>query len=118
MRKDWSSQTSYYISEIELKLKEMGVLETVDKNNLELLGDALEIYEMARRDVRVNGITVKEGPYTRQNPSLQIMRQQQAMILSFLKEFSVTCRGRRLLAQSDTADEETPLSKLIDMMEE
>lgn len=117
MRSNWSKSTKEYIQNIEDKMREMGVLETVDKDNFNLLGDAIEIYNRARKEVDEKGITVQEGPYTRQNPALQIMRQQQAIILSFLKEFSVTCRGRRLLVKDEFGkEEETPLATFLDMV--
>lgn len=118
IRNEWSQETKDYIIEVNNTLTSMGVLESVDMKNIILLGDAYDLYLQARENVRNEGLTIGVGDRQRQNPNLVIARQQQAMVLSYLKELNITCRGRRLLANSEMKSDETPLSAFLDMCKE
>ena len=118
IRNEWSQETKDYIIEVNNTLTSMGVLESVDMKNIVLLGDAYDLYLQARENVRNEGLTIGVGDRQRQNPNLVIARQQQAMVLSYLKELNITCRGRRLLANSEMKADETPLSAFLDMCKE
>jgi phage terminase small subunit len=118
IRTDWSDETKAYITEVNNTLTSMGVLESVDSKNIILLGDAYDMYLQAKANVREQGLTIGKGDRMRQNPNLVIARQQLAMVLSYLKELNITCRGRRLLANSEMKANETPLSAFLDMCKE
>lgn len=118
IRKEWRDETKEYITEVNTTLENMGVLEGVDTKNIVLLGDAYDLYLEARENVRIEGLTIGTGDRQRQNPNLVIARQQQAMVLSYLKELNITCRGRRLLANSEMKADETPLSAFLEMAKE
>jgi phage terminase small subunit len=118
IREEWRKETKDYITEVNNTLDNMGVLEGVDTKNIVLLGDAYDLYLQARENVNVEGLTIGVGDRQRQNPNLVIARQQQAMVLSYLKELNITCRGRRLLANSEMKTEETPLSEFLNMVKE
>lgn len=118
IRTDWSDETKAYITEVNNTLTSMGVLESVDSKNIILLGDAYDMYLQAKANVREQGLTIGKGDRMRQNPNLVIARQQLAMVLSYLKELNITCRGRRLLANSDMKTNETPLSAFLDLCKE
>jgi P27 family predicted phage terminase small subunit len=118
IRDEWSDETKEYIKEVNNTLTNMGVLESVDMKNIVLLGDAYDMYLQAKDNVRQQGLTIGHGDRERQNPNLVIARQQQAMVLSYLKELNITCRGRRLLANSEMKADETPLSAFLDLCKE
>ena len=118
IREEWRKETKDYITEVNNTLDNMGVLEGVDTKNIVLLGDAYDLYLQARENVSAEGLTIGVGDKQRQNPNLVIARQQQAMVLSYLKELNITCRGRRLLANSEMKADETPLSTFLDMVKE
>lgn len=118
IRDEWRKETKDYITEVNNTLDNMGVLEGVDTKNIVLLGDAYDLYLQARENVSAEGLTIGVGDKQRQNPNLVIARQQQAMVLSYLKELNITCRGRRLLANSEMKADETPLSTFLDMVKE
>ena len=118
IRDEWSDETKEYIREVNNTLTNMGVLESVDMKNIVLLGDAYDMYLQAKDNVRQQGLTIGHGDRERQNPNLVIARQQQAMVLSYLKELNITCRGRRLLANSEMKADETPLSAFLDLCKE
>lgn len=118
IRDEWKKETKDYITEVNTTLENLGVLEGVDTKNIVLLGDAYDLYLQARENVSAEGLTIGVGDRQRQNPNLVIARQQQAMVLSYLKELNITCRGRRLLANSEMKADETPLSTFLDMVKE
>lgn len=118
IREEWREETKNYIAEVNNTLDGLGVMENVDAKNIVLLGDAYDLYLQARENVRVEGLTIGHGDRQRQNPNLVIARQQQAMVLSYLKELNITCRGRRLLANSEMKADETPLSAFLEMAKE
>lgn len=118
IREDWKKETKDYIVEVNNTLDSLGVLEGVDTKNIVLLGDAYDLYLQARENVANEGLTIGKGTTLRQNPNLVIARQQQAMVLSYLKELNITCRGRRLLANSELKTDETPLSEFLNMAKE
>jgi phage terminase small subunit len=118
IREEWSDETKEYITEVNNTLTTLGVLESVDIKNIILLGDAYDMYLIAKDNVRREGLTIGNGDRQRQNPNLVIARQQQAMVLSYLKELNITCRGRRLLANSELKTQETPLNDFLEMCKE
>ena len=118
IREEWKKETKDYITEVNTTLENLGVLEGVDTKNIVLLGDAYDLYLQARENVSAEGLTIGVGDKQRQNPNLVIARQQQAMVLSYLKELNITCRGRRLLANSEMKADDTPLSTFLDMVKE
>ena len=118
IREEWKKETKDYITEVNTTLENLGVLEGVDTKNIVLLGDAYDLYLQARENVNAEGLTIGQGDRQRQNPNLVIARQQQAMVLSYLKELNITCRGRRLLANSEMKADETPLSTFLDMVKD
>lgn len=118
LRSDWREETKTYIQEVNDTLQKMGVLEGVDTKNIILLGDAYDMYLQAKSIVKKEGLTIGKGDRLRQNPALVIARQQMALVLSYLKELNITCRGRRLLANSDMKTDDTPLAEFLNLTKE
>mgnify|MGYP003293311778 CR=1 FL=1 len=61
IRTDWSDETKAYITEVNNTLTSMGVLESVDSKNIILLGDAYDMYLLAKENVREQGLTIGKG---------------------------------------------------------
>ena len=111
----WSKETTEYIDAVQAQLEKLGVLEETDKRNLKFLGDAVDLYSMARQQLLEEGITVYDNNNRKvANPAFSVMRSQQAMITALFKELSISTRQRRMLAKDEIIDEQTPLGNLIE----
>lgn len=118
-RDNWHPYAKEYIEKVEQTLTDMGCFEEVDGYNLDLLGDSITLYLKAKEELDKNGLTVidQHGRMVA-NPCVGLVKNQQGVIISFMKELSLSLRQRRFLMKDNMASEETPIGQLFDMLNE
>lgn len=117
-RESWHPYAKTYIDKVEETFKKMGCFEDVDKFNLDLLGDSLTLYLKAKEELDRNGLVVTDNKGRMvANPCVGLIKNQQGVIISFMKELSLSLRQRRFLLNSEMVKEDDPISKLFEDME-
>lgn len=114
-----SEKTKRYIEVIEKQLSDSGILEDADRENLQFLAEAVELYHRGLEELENSGLTVtdQKGRVVA-NPAFSIVRSSQSTITALLKELSISARQRRMMVKDNMVSEESPLSQLFDMIED
>lgn len=90
-------------------------LQQVDEAALRLLEDTFNLYLMAQKDIRENGITITSD---RNNisisPSVTISRNCITQLIPLLQEFGCTVKSRSKLSIDDVKIEASPLDRFIE----
>jgi len=116
---NYKEKAENYIKIVRNQMESIGVLEEVDKQNLELLKYQVELYYRALEDLDENGLTTKDKhgkPIT--NPSFSIQRSAIQNITSLLRELSISARQRRFLTRDDIIVNEDPMDEFLNKMNE
>lgn len=114
-----SQETKDYIEKVKRQMEDLGVLEEVDKDNLDLLGSQVELYIRSMRDLDENGLTcIDQKNRTVANPSFSISRSCMTQITALLKELSLSCRQRRLLTKDSMITDSSPLDDFVEKVGE
>lgn len=114
----YCEETERYMSVIENQMKNIGVLEDADIENLKLLKIQIELYYRAVEDLEKNGLTAidKVGRST-VNPAFNIQRSAMANILGLMKELSISARQRRLLTDAGQIDPVDPMDEFLEKIQ-
>lgn len=115
----YKEKADNYIKIVQKQMESIGVLEEVDKQNLELLKFQVELYYRALEELDQNGLTSKDKngrPCT--NPAFSIQRSAIQNITSLLRELSISARQRRFLIQNEIITEEDPMDVFLNKMNE
>lgn len=113
-RDNWHPYAKEYIEKVEQTLTEMGCFEEVDAFNLDLLGDSLTLYLRAKEELDKNGLVVTDQKGRKvANPCVGLVKNQQGVIISFMKELSISLRQRRFLVRDNMGDDDSPMDDLF-----
>ena len=116
---DYKEKAENYIKIVKKQMESIGVLEEVDKQNLELMRYQVELYYRALDELDKNGLTSvdKNGkPCT--NPAFSIQRSAMQNITSLLRELSISARQRRFLTRDEIINEQDPMDEFLSRVNE
>lgn len=106
-----------YIKVVTKQMESIGVLEDVDKQNLELLKQQVNLYYWALEDIEKNGITARDKVNRATvNPAFNVQRSAIQNITSLLRELSISARQRRFLIQNELVKESDPMDEFLNRM--
>ncbi len=90
-------------------------LRQVDEAALRLLEDTYNLYLLAQKDIKANGITMKSDRGNSSiSPSVTIARNCITQILPLLQEFGCTIKSRSKIPSIEEVKIESPLDKFIE----
>lgn len=113
----FSEKTEHYIDVIREQMESIGVLEEVDKENLEFLKSQVELYHRAMDDIENKGLTVTDTKNrTVVNPAFTVQRSAMCNIIALMKELSLSARQRRFLIQNELIKESDPMDEFLNSM--
>ena len=114
-----SEKTKKYIEVIEKQLSDSGILEDADRENLQFLAEAVELYHRGLDALEEGGLIVtdQKGRVVA-NPAFSIVRSSQSTITALLKELSVSARQRRLMTKDAMIDDSSPLDDFVEKVGE
>ena len=115
----YKEKADNYIKIVKQQMESIGVLEEVDKQNLELLKYQVELYYRALEELDENGLTSRDKngkPCT--NPAFSIQRSAITNITALLRELSISARQRRFLTRDEIINEEDPMDAFLNKMNE
>ena len=114
---DYKEKAENYIKIVKKQMENIGVLEEVDEQNLDLLKYQVQLYYRALDELDNNGLTSydKNGkPCT--NPAFSIQRSAIQNITSLLRELSISARQRRFLTSEGIINETDPMDEFLSKM--
>lgn len=112
----YKEKAERYINIVKKQMETIGVLEDVDKENLELLRAQVSLYYQALEELEKNGLIV-DGPKGKtQNPAFTIERSAIQNITSLLRELSISARQRRFLTRDEMITETDPMDVFLEKM--
>jgi len=112
----YKEKADNYIKIVRKQMESIGVLEDVDKENLELLRAQVSLYYQALEELEAHGLIV-DGPRGKtQNPAFAIERSAIQNITSLLRELSISARQRRFLTRDDIISEVDPMDEFLNKM--
>lgn len=115
----YKEKAENYIKIVKTQMESIGVLEEVDKQNLELLKYQVELYYRALEDLDVNGLTARDKQNrVTTNPAFNIQRSAIQNITSLLRELSISARQRRFLTRDEIINEVDPMDEFLNKMNE
>ena len=113
-----SEETKNYIEGVKEQMKNLGVFEETDGENLDLLASQIELYIRSMRELDEKGMVVTDQKGRMiANPCFSISRSCMTQITSLIKELSISTRQRRLLSKDSMTAESSPLDDFVDKIQ-
>lgn len=112
----YKEKADNYIKIVEKQMESIGVLEDVDKENLNLLKTQVQLYYQALEEIETNGLIVKSPRGMVQNPAFSIERSAIQNITALLRELSISARQRRFLTRDEIIKEDDALDEFLNIM--
>ena len=114
----YKEKADNYIKIVKKQMESIGVLEEVDKENLELLRAQVSLYYQALEELDTNGLIVTGAKGRMPNPAFSIERSAIQNITSLLRELSISARQRRFLTRDEIINEEDPMDEFLSKMQQ
>ena len=114
----YKEKADNYIKIVKKQMESIGVLEEVDKENLEMLRAQVSLYYQALEEIEKTGLIVDGAKGKVANPAFAIERSAIQNITSLLRELSISARQRRFLIQNEIINEEDPMDEFLNKMNE
>lgn len=113
---NYKEKADNYIKIVKKQMESIGVLEDVDKENLELLKAQVSLYYQALEEIEKNGLIVTGAKGKIQNPAFAIERSAIQNITALMRELSISARQRRFLTRDEIINEVDPMDEFLNKM--
>ena len=114
---NYKEKAENYITIVKKQMEQIGVLEEVDRENLELLRAQVSLYYQALEEIEKSGLIVDGKKGKVQNPAFAIERSAIQNITSLLRELSISARQRRFLTRDEIINEVDPMDAFLAKMQ-
>ena len=114
--KNYSERTKEWMQQLFDALEEGGKqIPQAFMVSLDLLADAVEVYEAGMQSIRDNGVMVaNDRGYKVKNPAITIVNNEQNYIVKMLTQYGLTKLAKARLAKIDDEDgEASPLDEFL-----
>ena len=114
--KNYSERTKVWMQQLFDALEEGGkTIPPAFMVSLDLLADAVEVYEAGMQSIRDNGVMVQnDRGYKVKNPAITIVNNEQNYIVKMLTQYGLTKLAKARLAKIDDEDgESSPLDEFL-----
>ena len=121
MRAEWKRETKQYVKAVIKSMENSKFLMETDLVQMDMLGDAYELYIDAMATLRKEGITtVARNGDIKPHPASAIMNKAANLILQIEKELGVSAKSRKMLQAriSDTEEEKSALTVFMESLGE
>ena len=114
--KNYSERTQVWMQQLVDALEDGGKpIQPAFMVSLDLLADAVEVYEAGMKSIREDGVMMKnDRGYKVKNPAITIVNNEQNYIVKMLPQYGLTKLAKARLAKIDDEDDgESPLDEFL-----